>query len=205
MSKNKRSTRDMSTKEAAIIDKWIYALLLSNNNEPIKGRIRFTKEFFLIAIEHVPELLEASQFFAHHFGPYSTRFAERVNQLKKSQQHITAIYKNGDWEYTLTPLGLEVANRQTEGIGIELQKTISNIKSRNKKLSLKELLKEIYLHYSKYAERAPFHEDVILEKVKLSDLQIINDGPDAVVYVPPDEEISLKGKAAENLLKILSE
>lgn len=200
-----KSTKNMTAEEVDIVDKWIYALLLSNSNEPIKGRIRFTKEFFLIAKKYVPELFEASQFYAYHFGPYSTRFAERVNQLKNEKEHVTANYEKGDWKYSLSTAGIKKARKKTEEIPEEILAKLSEIKTKNRKLSLKELLKEIYLDYPEYAARAAFQEDIILEKIKLKDIQIIDDGPGTVVNISPEKELVIKGDAAKNFLRILSE
>lgn len=92
----KRSTRKMNEKQAALIDKWLIVLLASNSNDPIKGRIRFIKDFFLIAKKYLPDLYEACQFYPYYFEPYSTRFAERVNVLKH-KKIIQARLKNQDW------------------------------------------------------------------------------------------------------------
>ena len=195
----------MSKKNAEIIDKWIYALLNCDNSKAIKGRIRFTKEFFLVAAKYIPKLYNIADFYLHHFGPYSTLFGVRMNHLKNETKHIQAIYKNGDWSYSLTEEGKKEAKKQISDIPAELLNNIGDIKRKNEKLSLKELLKEIYINYSDFAVRAAFREDIVVEKVKLKDLPVIDDGPGLVVPFLSEEEVVLEGEAASNFLKILSE
>jgi len=60
----------------------------------------------LIAKKHFPNLYEHSQFYPYHFGPYSTRFAVRVNQLK-DDQIISASYTGRNWIYSLSDKGIK--------------------------------------------------------------------------------------------------
>jgi len=195
----------MNTNQAALIDKWIIVLLASNNNDPIKGRIRFTKDFFLIAKKFLPDLYEICQFYPYHFGPYSTRFAERVNVLKH-EEIIQARLKYQDWEYYLSDSGCNIASEFIKDIDQNLLFKVSKIKEKNKNLKLRELLKELYLDYPYFAKKAVKRSEYLLEKVNLEDYDFIDDGPGFIAsFKSKEREIKLKDEAAKLFLKLLSE
>lgn len=59
----------------------IFILMYANKDKPITGRLVFVKEIFLLAKEVIPQLDKKYQFFPADFGPYSTVFANTVDQL----------------------------------------------------------------------------------------------------------------------------
>ncbi len=200
----KKSRIEMNQEEADLIDKWIFLLLAANNNEPIKGRVRFMKEFFLYAINHNKKLFDTSEFYPYHFGPYSTRVAFRMNFLKTNDL-IGAEFKNQDWEYFLTEEGLDKAKKPYEETSNQNLEPLSIIKNNNKRLSLKDLLKEIYVDYPKYALRSIIKEEITKEKIKPENLIVIDDGPGFVSSVSlEEEEIELKDEAAKRYLELIS-
>jgi len=201
----KRSRIEMSQEEADLIDKWLYLLLAANNNEPIRGRVRLMKEFFLFSINYDKKLFNIAEFYPYHFGPYSTRVAARINVLK-SIKHIKAEYKNQDWEYSLNEEGLIKANDFKNNVSNIKLNALVNIKENNKRLSLKDLLKEIYIDYPEYSSRSIIRKEIIKEKINTDKLIIIDDGPGFVSSIPSgDIEIELKEKAAKRYLKLISE
>jgi len=199
---NEKSTTEMTDEEAELIDTWIYVLLASNENEPIRGRIRFIKEYFLMAIEDLPEVFSAAQFYPYHFGPYSTRLGVRMNALKKDKK-IIAVYKSKDWQYSLTPKELDTAREIMKRVDEKLLQKISNIKSRNKGLSLKVLLRDIYQFYPEYASRSIIASDVLFEKVDPKDLIIVDDS-DLVAKDSNIENVKLTKKEAEKLKELIN-
>ncbi|MHA1360526.1 MAG: hypothetical protein ACTSQI_19450 [Candidatus Helarchaeota archaeon] len=200
-----KSRKKMNIEEANLIDKWIYILLYANNHEAIRGRIRFTKEFFLIAKKLVPELFKVSEFFGYHFGPYSTRMGVRINKLK-AQRKVKAEMTNQDWEYSLTEDGLEIAKELINELSEDLIQKVIKIKADNKKRSLKSLLKEIYLEYPEYAQRSIIYHDVTKEEVDLEKLPPVDDGPGFVAAISSEKkEISLKNNAARSFLDLINE
>ena len=201
----KMSNIDMNKEEQEIIDKFIYLLLWVNDNDPIRGRVRFIKEFFLFAKKHNEELFQSSEFFPYYFGPYSARLAFRINRLK-SQGYIKPIYKNKEWYYTLSKDGLDIAIEISKSINIKTIQMISGIKSENRNLNLKNLLKDIYLEYPEYTGRSLIKEEVIKTSIDPRRLLKVDDGPGFVASISSeDTEIILKGDAARKYFNIISD
>ena len=70
---------------------------------------------------------------------------------------------------------------------------------------MKNLLKEIYVDYPKYALRSIIKEEITKEKIKPEDLIMIDDGPGFVSSVSlEEEEIELKEEAAKRYLELIS-
>lgn len=196
-----RSTKEMSEEQAELIDKWIYVLLAANDFEPIRGRVRYTKEYFVMAIEYLPEVFDAAQFYPYYFGPYSTRMGVRMNFLKNDNE-IIAKYKSKDWEYSLSKSGCEKAKEILTTVDSDLMRKISNIKTRNRRLSLKALLKDIYLNYKDFASRSIIASDIVYDKIDPKDLIIVDDS-NLVVSDPIEKKIILKGKSAEKFQELI--
>ena len=196
-----KSTTEMTDEEAKLIDTWIYVLLASNDFETISGRVRFTKEFFLMTIRHLPEVFDAAQFYPYHFGPYSTKLGVRMNELK-NERIILAEYKNKDWQYSLSQVGQERAKEIISHVNEDLLKKIASIKRKNKNLSLKELLRDIYLYYEEYATRSIIASDIIYEKLDPKVLIIIDD-TDLVTTDTTRKKLTLEGEDAQKVLELI--
>ena len=76
-----KSKKEMTEAQREFIDKWLLILLASDNFNPIRGRVRLVKEFFLIWRECFYDLGNIAEFYSYFFGPYSTLFAVRVNDM----------------------------------------------------------------------------------------------------------------------------
>ncbi len=201
----KKSNIEMTKREQELIDKNIFLLLWANNNDPIKGRVRFIKEFFVYAKKYNETLFQAAEFFPYYFGPYSVRLAYRINFLK-FQGYIKPIYKNMDWYYTLSNKGLELANFISNESNKETIKKISKIKSYNRNLNLKNLLKDIYIDYPEFTGRSLIKDEITKLDIDQVKLLKVNDGPGFVAPISPEEkEIVLKGSAARKYFNLISD
>jgi len=201
----KKSNIEMNKKEQELIDRYIYLLLWANDNDPIKGRVRFIKEFFIFAKKYNEELNKASEFFPYYFGPYSVRLAYRINTLKY-QGYIKPIYKNMDWYYSLSKEGLKIANMISTETTLEMIEKISKIKLINRELNLKNLLREIYIDYPEFTVRSLIKDDITKLDIDQVKLMKVNDGPGFVASISPEEkEIVLKGNAARKYFNLISD
>lgn len=199
-----KSTKKMSKEENEAIKKWIYLMLSADNNSTIKGKIRLTKEFFLITKKLAPNIFEISQFYPHHFGPYSTRFAVCVNELIE-ENHIALDYKSGDFSYSLTPRSRSIAKEHKSSITDVEMHEIDDIKVKSNSQSLKSILKEIYTEFPKYALRSVIREDIVVKKINLADMKKVDDGPGFVSSDLDDtNKLVLKGEAAKRFMEIIS-
>lgn len=195
----------MSKNQNINIKKWIYLLLATNNSEPIKGRIRFTKEFFLITKKLSPKTFENSEFYSYHFGPYSTRFAVCVNQMI-DLNHIKYFFRNCDFNYALSAEGKKKAQNLLKNLAKTPRKYIEEIKNKSKKQSLKQMLKEIYTNNPEYVIRSIIKPDVLFQEVDLNSLEELDDGPGFVAAVNTQQKDTvLKGDKARRFLHLLQE
>ncbi|UJG44472.1 MAG: hypothetical protein K9W46_04655 [Candidatus Heimdallarchaeum endolithica] len=201
---NQKATKNMSEEENKMIKKWIYLMLAADNNSSIKGKVRITKEFFLITKQLAPEVFKAAQFYPYHFGPYSTRFAVCVNELIKSN-HINILYKSGDYHYELSKKGLVEAKKYLKTIPKKEKQVIDDIKKKSKSQSLKSMLKEIYEKYPKYTVRSVIKADLDTKKVNLDSVEKVDDNSGFVSSdMKHERDIVLKGEAAKRFLEIIS-
>ena len=201
----KKSNIEMTKEEQEIIDNFIFLLLWVNDNDPIKGRVRFIKEFFVFAKKYNEELYQAAEFFAYYFGPYSVRLAFRINKLK-SQGYIKPIYKNMDWYYSLSDEGLKLARILANQVEQSTLEKMAQIKSENRDLNIKNLLKEIYINYPEFTGRSLIKDKIIKLKIDPRNLLKINDGYGFVAPISQEEkEIVLKGNAAQKYFNLISD
>ena len=125
--------------DLSITQKASILLIGANSFQPIKGRLWFQKELFLIA-QNVGELAEEADFESDFIGPYSEIADEELDQLRRE-----GIVSKGKVE--LTPLGRDVANRLREQSPPAILRQISDMKRFLNNLTKEELLGFIYYSY----------------------------------------------------------
>jgi uncharacterized protein YwgA len=125
--------------DLSITQKVSILLIGANSFQPIKGRLWFQKELFLIA-QNVGELAEEADFESDFIGPYSEIADEELDQLRRE-----GIVSKGKVE--LTPLGRDVANRLREQSPPAILRQISDMKRFLNNLTKEELLGFIYYSY----------------------------------------------------------
>ena len=136
MSEKRRIEDDLSlTQKVSIL------LIGANSFQPVRGKLWFQKELFLIA-QNIGELAEEADFESDFIGPYSEIADEELDQLKR--EGIVSKEK-----VELTPLGRDVANRLQGQIPPAMLKLISEMKRFLNNLTKEELLGFIYYSYPK--------------------------------------------------------
>jgi predicted HTH domain antitoxin len=134
MSEKRRIEDDLSlTQKVSIL------LIGANSFQPVRGKLWFQKELFLIA-QNIRELAEEADFESDFIGPYSEIADEELDQLKR--EGIVSKEK-----VELTPLGRDVANRLQGQIPPTILKLISEMKRFLNNLTKEELLGFIYYSY----------------------------------------------------------
>jgi predicted HTH domain antitoxin len=116
-------------------------LLGANDFKPIKGKLWFQKELFLIA-QNIPELDEETEFEPDFIGPYSEIADEELDHLRT--EGIVAKEKE-----KLTATGEALNDRLDKQFSLDMKQFISETKSFLNDLTKDELLGFIYYTYPK--------------------------------------------------------
>jgi predicted HTH domain antitoxin len=135
--------------------KYTLLLLSANNFEPIRGKLWFQKELFLLA-KNSDELAEQADFEADFMGPYSESADEELEQLEFAK----VVEKEGN-KLKLTGLGREIAEILEKNTSDEEKEMIEDFKSELNDLTEDELLGFIYFTYPEMTR-----ESVKFEKIK---------------------------------------
>jgi len=134
---SKRNIED----DLSITQKVSILLIGANSFQPVRGKLWFQKELFLIA-QNIKKLAEEADFESDFIGPYSEIADEELEQLQR--EGIVSKEK-----VELTPVGRDVANRLQRQIPSEINDLISEMKRFLNNLTKEELLGFIYYSYPK--------------------------------------------------------
>jgi predicted HTH domain antitoxin len=121
-------------------------LIGANSFQPVKGKLWFQKELFLIA-QNVKNLEEEADFESDFIGPYSEIADEELDQLRRE-----GIVEKEKVE--LTPYGREVAKHLQQESPLNILKLISEMKSFLNNLTKEELLGFIYYSFPEMREES---------------------------------------------------
>ncbi len=127
--------------DLSLIQKVSILLMGSNCSEPLRGKLWFQKELFLIA-ENIPELEEETDFEADFIGPYSEVADEELDHLR-----IEGIVDKT--KEKLTPLGEKIKSQLDETFSADIKDFINDIKKFLNDLTRDELLGFVYYTYPK--------------------------------------------------------
>ena len=84
------------------LDLAILHLLHAGNNDPVRGKVAFQKEVFLIA-DYIETIREQAGFIPHTLGPFSESAENGVRNLKS-----LGLVEEKYHEYHITPNGIAV-------------------------------------------------------------------------------------------------
>jgi uncharacterized protein YwgA len=135
--------------------KYTLLLLSANNYEPVRGKLWFQKELFLLA-KNSDELAEQADFEADFMGPYSESADEELEQLEFAK----VVEKEGN-KLKLTGLGRDIAEILEKNTSDEEKEMIEDFKSELNDLTEDELLGFIYFTFPEMTR-----ESVKFEKIK---------------------------------------
>lgn len=128
-------------------------LAASNDNEPIKGRLWFQKEIFLI-INNLESLKQYADYEADYMGPYSESLEEELIQLE-----LEGILETNNYRISLTDIGEEISKILGRKIRQkEILDMISNFKELLNDLSEDELLAFIYTSFPELSVESTKYE-----------------------------------------------
>lgn len=137
----------------SVTQKIAILLLGANLFEPIRGKLWFQKELFLVA-KNIPHLEEETDFEEDLLGPYSETADDELKQLQ-----IEGIVDKR--KLRLTPFGIKLAKLLELKASKNLLQLVSDIKSFLNNLTKDELLGFMYFSYPEMRT-----ESVEFERIK---------------------------------------
>ena len=135
--------------------KYTLLLLSANNYEPVKGKLWFQKELFLLA-KNSDELAEQTDFEADFMGPYSESADEELEQLE-----FAKVVENEGNKLKLTGLGRDIAEILGKNTSEDETEMIEDFKAELNDLTEDELLGFIYYTYPEMTK-----ESIKIQKIK---------------------------------------
>lgn len=137
-----------------LTQKYSMLLIAANNNDPIKGRIWFQKELFLVA-ENIQRLEDETEFEEDLMGPYSQNADAELERLR-----VEGLVELSG-KIRLTSKGKEAAKRLELKTSKETKEILSDMKSFINDLSEEEVLGFIYFSYP----------HMVTESIKLNEIK----------------------------------
>jgi len=158
----------MKNRNMEEIKKWIILLLGADNGRPIRGKLMFQKEMFILAYDILQKLGILSKeeverifnFKPHYYGPYSKKIEDTLNLLQ--QQGLVKVEKQDDVIiYTLTDKGKNEFKKVLDKQGDDVIKLIEKLKIGSERLGYKGLLKYVYINYPEFIDRSLIKDEVL--------------------------------------------
>jgi uncharacterized protein YwgA len=103
---NMRFSLDNIAEDISPLNVAILELLESNEKKPVKGKVAFQKEMFLIG-NLINEVGEKAEFISHSFGPYSEASEYGIENLVS----LGLVDKKGKNTYEITDTGSKVLEK----------------------------------------------------------------------------------------------
>jgi uncharacterized protein YwgA len=144
------------------LDLAILQLLHADNNDPLKGKVAFQKEMFLIA-DYIEKIREQAEFIPHTFGPYSEAAENEMGNLRS-----LGLVKEQDNKYHITPTGVAAISKAKSAFSAEELEAIQDFKIFLNDLSRDEILLFVYVSYPDFKEESGVYEQVIKKRIPIA-------------------------------------
>lgn len=141
------------------LDLAILQLLHADRNEPLKGKVAFQKEMFLIA-DYIENIRRQAEFIPHIFGAYSEAAENEMGNLRS-----LGLVKEKDHEYRITPNGVSALNKAKPAFSQEQIEAIQDYKKFLNDLSEDEILLFVYVSYPDFKEESAVYERIIKKRI----------------------------------------
>lgn len=143
------------------VQKCILSLLYAAKNEPIKGRLWFQKEMFLIS-KNFPEINTELDFDSYLYGPHSDVAEDELEQLEKA--HLVKIEGR---KIVLTDKGKQIA-KEIYAKDEKSSSVVERLKEFANDLTSSELLAFIYSTYPEMTMESTKYRNVLRNRKQLS-------------------------------------
>jgi len=144
------------------LDLAILQLLHAGNDSPLKGRVAFQKEMFLIA-DYIEKIREQAEFIPHTFGPYSEAAENEMGTLKS----LGLVREQGQ-EYLITPTGIAALDKVNPVFSDEEIEAIQDYKEFLNDLTQDELLLFTYVSYPEFKAESAVYDRVIRKRIPIA-------------------------------------
>ncbi|MDD1724731.1 MAG: UPF0175 family protein [Methanospirillum sp.] len=141
------------------LDLAILQLLQAGDNHPLKGKVAFQKEMFLIA-DYIDKIREQAEFIPHTFGPYSEAAENEIGNLRA----LGLVAEQGA-HYKITPKGVSALGKARPAFSPDEIEAIGDFKNFLNDLTQDELLLFVYVSYPKYHQESAVYEEVIRKRI----------------------------------------
>ncbi|MFA7695571.1 MAG: hypothetical protein WCX63_08560 [Methanoregula sp.] len=144
------------------LDLAILHLVHAGNDDPLKGKVAFQKEMFLIA-DYIGKIREQAEFIPHTFGPYSEAAENEMGNLKS----LGLVMEKGH-EYCITPTGVAALGRVKPAFTPEEIEAIADFKKFLNDLTEEEILLFTYVSYPDFKAESAVYERVIKKRIPVA-------------------------------------
>lgn len=141
------------------LDLAILQLLHAGNNDPLKGKVAFQKEMFLIA-DYIDRIRDVAEFIPHTFGPYSEAAENEMGNLKS-----LGLVREEGREYRITPTGIVALGKMRPALSPDEIAAIADFKEFLNDLTQDELLLFVYVSHPEFTEESGVCEKVIRKRL----------------------------------------
>lgn len=148
---------DLSPLSVAILE-----LLKENDKKPVKGKIAFQKEMFLIS-NYIDKVNERAEFIPHFLGPYSEASEVSMDNLIS----MGLVEKEGN-AYKITSSGIKVLGLKQDIFSSDEIESIADFKEFISNLTNDEILLFIYASYPGYTIESTEYRRIMKSRVKNS-------------------------------------
>jgi len=144
------------------LDLAILQLLQADDNHPLKGKVAFQKEMFLIA-DYIDKIRDQAEFIPHTFGPYSEAAENEIGNLRA----LGLVAEQGG-HYKITPRGTSALGKARSAFSLDEIEAIRDYKEFLNDLTQDELLLFVYVSYPEYSEESAVCADVLRKRIPLA-------------------------------------
>jgi len=141
------------------LDLAILQLLHAGNDDPLKGKVAYQKEMFLIA-DYIDKIKELAEFIPHTFGPYSEAAENEIGNLRS-----LGLVREEGHKYRITDNGVAALRKAKSVFSEEEIEAIHDFKKFLNDLSEDELLLFIYVSHPEFTKESAVYEGVIRKRI----------------------------------------
>lgn len=152
---------DNTAEDLSLLSIAILELLRVDDEKPIKGKIAFQKEMFLVS-NYIDKVNEQAEFVPHFFGPYSEASEISMDSLIS----MNFVGKEEDDTYRITPSGIKVLELRQDVFSQEEKEAIADFKKFIGSLTDDEILLFIYSSYPEFTIEASQYRRIMKSRVK---------------------------------------